>query len=188
MILLSLFIALALALAPQGAMAHDAVGEFDMQAFPQPHAETTFIDDFGFARAGHRHQGNDLMGEKLWPVVAAADGTISHIGDGATAGIYIVVDHGDGWETWYLHLNNDTPGTDDGRLGPAEALPADVVEGAPVDAGQLLGLVGDSGNAEWTAPHTHFEIRHHGQAVNPYSLLAPSFRAFLAEQAQTVPL
>ncbi len=67
---------------------------------------------------------------------------------------------------WYIHLNNDTPGTDDGLgWGFADGISS----GVHVTAGQLIGWVGDSGNAEWTASHLHFELHHpdHG-SVNPY--------------------
>jgi peptidoglycan hydrolase-like protein with peptidoglycan-binding domain len=81
----------------------------------------------------------------------------------------LVLRHDDGWESWYIHLNNDTVGTDDGK---AWGVAPDIRPGVRVKAGQLIGWVGDSGNAEFTPPHLHFELRDpSGQVVNPFSAL-----------------
>jgi hypothetical protein len=127
-----------------------------------------YIDTWGAPRSGGRtHEGTDIMSleGKGLPVVAAAEGTVKWIG--ATC-CYLAIDHGGGWETWYIHLNNDTPDTDDGLgWGIAE----DITPGAAVTAGQLIGWVGDSGNAEETDPHLHFEIRFEGEAIPSYEYL-----------------
>lgn len=139
--------------------------------FPQPHPSVRFSNDFGAPRAGHRHQGNDLLGWRLMPVVAVADGFVETIDSGSTAGNYLVIRHAGGWETWYMHLNNDSPESDDGAIGAEEGVAPGITEGAFVAAGQLLGWVGDSGNAEGSTPHTHFELHHDGTVVNPYPYL-----------------
>jgi murein DD-endopeptidase MepM/ murein hydrolase activator NlpD len=129
----------------------------------------SYTDTWGEARSGGRtHEGTDIMADKGIPVVAAADGVVGWIG---TTCCYFELEH-DGFETWYIHLNNDTPGTDDGLgWGIAEGIET----GSEVTAGQLIGWVGDSGNAEWSGPHLHFEIRVEGTAVNSYwSLLQAS--------------
>jgi hypothetical protein len=129
-----------------------------------PHS---FTDDFGAPRSeGRLHQGNDLFADKMTPVVAAADGSILRISYGERAGRYIVLEHEDGWLSYYIHLNNDTPGTDDGLY---EEWPAGITKGAAVAAGDLLGYVGDSGNAEDTPAHLHFELHTpQGEPVNPF--------------------
>jgi hypothetical protein len=129
-----------------------------------PHS---FADTFGAPRDGNRlHQGIDIFAKKLTPVLAVADGTVRSVTTGERAGRYIVVDHDDGWVSYYLHLNNDTAGTDDGLLD--EGVPG-IAVGAKVQAGDLLDYVGDSGNAESTPSHLHFELhRPGGPAVNPY--------------------
>ncbi len=128
--------------------------------------EVTFVDDFHQSRSGGRtHDATDIMGAKMLPVVAAADGVIRWM---SSSCCHLSIDHGGGWETWYIHLNNDTPGTDDG-LGWGIA--PGIESGTKVVKGQLIGWVGDSGNAEHTAPHLHFQIFHHGVAINPYQYL-----------------
>lgn len=148
---------------PPAALAHD--GTPPEIVFPVI-GDVEYTDTWGAPRSGGRtHEGTDIMGEKGLPVVAAADGVISWIDDECC---HLAIDHGEGWSTWYIHLNNDTPGTDDGAgWGIADGL----VKGSPVTAGQLIGWVGDSGNAEWVAPGLHFEIRQNGTAINPYTAL-----------------
>ena len=145
--------------------------------FPQQTSVTEFDSTFGAGRSGgRRHKGNDLMAPKMTPVYAAADGVVVTISDGSTSGRYLTIDHVDGWSTSYMHLNNDDPGTDNGRADWSHTLAPGIEEGVSVSAGQLIGFVGDSGNAEWTGSHTHFELRKNGTAVNPYNLLLEAFR------------
>jgi hypothetical protein len=81
----------------------------------------------------------------------------------------LVVLHDDGWESWYIHLDNDTTGTDDGK---GWGIKRAITPGVRVSAGQHIAWVGDSGNAESTEPHLHFELRDpSGTIVNPYSAL-----------------
>jgi len=141
--------------------------------------DARYSDSFGAPRSeGRTHQGTDIFAAKGTPVVAVGPGTVVRITVGERAGRYIVVEHPDGWRSYYLHLNNDTPETDDG-LGGAPA--PGIVVGARVEAGQVLDYVGDSGNAEETPPHLHFELHvPAGDATNPY----PHLRA--AETGETV--
>jgi murein DD-endopeptidase MepM/ murein hydrolase activator NlpD len=101
-------------------------------------------------------------------VLAAASGTVLRLRDGMDdvsirvtgadavkdreAGNSLIIDHGDGWETQYGHL----------RKGSIIVKP-----GQTVSAGQPIALMGLSGNTEFT--HTHFEIRHNGQPIDPYT-------------------
>ena len=131
-------------------------------------APRQFADTFGTARDGgdRLHQGGDLFAPKMAPVLATAAGRISAVDWSPSAGFYIDITHNGGWRSRYLHLNNDTPGTDDGLgFGIAEGIGV----GASVAAGQVIGYVGDSGNAESSSPHLHFELRMRDwTAVNPY--------------------
>jgi hypothetical protein len=128
----------------------------------------TFPDTYGAPRGGGRtHIGIDIMAPKMTPVIAAADGTVGWVSATCCA---LQLRHPDGYESWYIHLNNDTPGTDDG-LGWGIA--PGVVSGASVTAGQIIGWVGDSGNAENVGSHLHFELHNPTGPFNPYeSLLA----------------
>jgi hypothetical protein len=133
----------------------------------------TYFDDFGACRSGcsRAHQGNDLMGTKLTPLVAAADARVTFLrtDSSGTSGNMVELTDADGWEYWYLHVNNDTPGTDDG-LNPAEyRFAPGIVLGARVTAGQTIGWMGDSGNAEGAGAHLHFEMhRPDTSAFSPY--------------------
>lgn len=151
--------------------------------------EHSFRDTFGAPRDGGRrkHQGIDIFAARATAVVAVANGTIEEVGVGRLAGQYIVVRHDDGWRSKYLHLNNDSPGTDDGlAIGYA----AGIEVGVRVEVGTVIGFVGDSGNAESTSPHLHFELRQpDGRAINPYDALvdAPSGGLVSAEPSTHTP-
>lgn len=101
-----------------------------------------------------------------YSVVASTEGTVLRIRDGEPdvgpgettgssgkdAGNGVVIDHGNGWETQYSHLQRGSI-----RVRPGE----------PVVAGQTLGLVGMSGNTEF--PHLHFTVRHLGTPIDPFT-------------------
>lgn len=144
--------------------------------FPQEIMATEWSSTFGAGRSGgRRHKGNDLMAPKMTEVYAAADGVVETISDGRTSGRYLTIAHADGWTSTYMHLNNDDPGTDNGNADWSLTLAPGIELGAVVTAGQLIGYVGDSGNAEWTGSHTHFELRVDGRAVNPYEILVSAW-------------
>lgn len=144
--------------------------------FPQDPAVTHFDDTWGHGRSGgRRHVGTDLMAPKMSPVYAVADGIVSIMKRGGSAGWWIGIEHAGGLESWYMHLNNDAPGTDNGRAEASEIFAPGLEVGAFVSAGQLIGYVGDSGNAEGSGSHTHFELHVDGSPINPYPLLAPAY-------------
>jgi hypothetical protein len=119
---------------------------------------------FGAERDGGErdHKGVDLGAPRLTPVLAVKDGVVTRIND---TSVSVFLKHDDGWSSWYLPLNNDTYLTDDG-LGAGVAPGLEV--GDRVVAGQVIGWVGDSGKAEPTPPHLHFELHNRwGEAIDP---------------------
>lgn len=121
------------------------------------------ISVFGTDRdqGARRHKGVDIAAPTLTPVVAVADGIVMKVVHevGTEECCWTSIRHHDGWQSYYLHLNNDLFGTDDG-LGVG--VRPDLVEGMEVSAGEVIGWLGDSGNAEETVPHLHFELRTSG--------------------------
>ena len=173
--ILSVIIAASVIAIPTTALAND-LGEdvmYDL-VFPVdgPHH---FSDTFWAGRSHGFHTGQDVMADKMTPVVAAASGTVrlvnwtsqDHMNPDRCCSL--VIRHDDGWESWYIHLDNDTTGTDDGE---GWGIKRAITPGVRVEAGQHIAWVGDSGNAENTPPHLHFELRDpSGTVVNPYSSL-----------------
>ena len=131
----------------------------------------SFSDDYTSPRGDDTHKATDIIASKMQPVVSASDGVIEYVTTWSGAGYAIRIKGNDGYTYNYYHLNNDTDGTDDGRGGYMNAFGADMERGNPVKRGQLIGYVGDSGNAEGTVPHLHFEIYDGNTPMNPYSSL-----------------
>ncbi len=99
-------------------------------------------------RHGRLHAGIDLRAPPGTPIFAAADGRVKFSGYNRGYGQMIVIDHGNGIETAYAHNSRNVVG-----------------EGQTVKQGQIVALVGRTGNA--TGNHVHFEFRRHGRALNP---------------------
>lgn len=154
--------------------------------FPQDPETTWFLDTYGARRdTGRVHVGIDLHAPKGSPVYAVAPGVVMRVSISRRPGAYVAVDHGGGWSSWYMHLDTDDPGTDNGRGGYESAIASGIEVGSFVDAGALIGFVGDSGNAEGTVPHTHFELHRNGRPIDPYWLLVESHeRAKMELEAQ----
>ena len=79
--------------------------------------ENHYSDTWGAARGdGHTHQGTDIMADKMVSIVAVADGVVGWMHD-EQGGLCCVMElvHDDGYRSWYIHMNNDPPGTDDGQ-------------------------------------------------------------------------
>ena len=148
---------------------------FDLR-FPQETEVSEFSSTFGSRRSGgRRHGGNDLMAPKMTEVYAAAPGIVRTVGTSGKGGRYIEIDHLRGWTTMYVHLNNDNTATDDNDAEWSLTVAPGVGEGSWVTAGQLIGWVGDSGNAEGTGSHTHFELAFEGHEIDPYDLLVEAY-------------
>lgn len=153
--------------------------EFAFEAFPHASTAVNFWDSWGAPRSGgRRHKGVDIMSPRGTEIVAVADGVVVDFGKQRLSGYFIRIDHGNGYRTTYMHLNNDTLGTDDGEGGIWTAIHPTITIGTEVRAGQVIGYVGDSGNAEGTRPHTHFELKYEDRKINPYPFLRPAWREY----------
>jgi hypothetical protein len=143
---------------------------------------------FGADRRDHHHQGFDISAPKMTPVVAVADGVVMKVVQevGTPECCWVSLVHTDGWQSYYIHLNNDQQGTDDG-LGVG--VRPDLVADMEVREGEVIGWVGDSGNAEETIVHIHFELRtSSGVAVDAGpSLVAAKGKAELLEPQPSWP-
>ncbi len=150
--------------------------EFDPSAIVFPlDGENHYSDTFDSCRGtgcSRTHQATDIManGVKGLPVLAAAAGTVQWIGSPCC---FLKIDHGGGWATQYIHLNNDTQNPDGSYSddGQAWGIAPGIQVGTYVEAGQLIGWAGDSGNAENVGPHLHFEIWQGDTRINPYPYL-----------------
>ncbi len=147
-----------------------------------------FSNDFHDSRGDHEHGATDIVADKMTPLIAAVSGEIVFMPiPEASWGYGIFIRGDDGYRYHYIHVNNDTPGTDDGNGGPEHAYAPGLARGSRVTRGQFIGWVGDSGNAEAIASHLHFEIiAPDGTPVNPYwSLLALEERGHFDPDAET---
>ncbi len=96
------------------------------------------------------HFGVDYAAPAGSPVQATADGVVTQVGWNGAAGRMIKIKHKNAYETMYLHLSGYAQG---------------IRSGARVDAKQVIGFVGSSG--ESTGPHLDYRILYHGKYVNP---------------------
>ncbi len=125
------------------------------------------IDSFGFPRMpgtadAHWHEGIDIFAPKGTPLVATESGTITRVGSGRLGGLKFWLQGDSGVEWYYAHLHAFAPG---------------LANGQKVEAGDLVGYVGDTGNAVGTPPHLHMEMHPNGERpINPYPLLAMVIR------------
>jgi murein DD-endopeptidase MepM/ murein hydrolase activator NlpD len=153
-----------------------------------------YSNDFGACRDGCRrqHKGNDLIGDRLQPLLAMHDGVVDRLLDHhPTAGNGVVIRDADGWEYHVYHVNNDHPGTYDGADDGTWRFAPGIAPGAPVVAGQVIAWMGDSGNSEGSVPHAHVEIHTPaGTAINPYWSLVWAQRdanCAVTESADAIP-
>ncbi len=116
-------------------------------SFVHPLAEASVSSPYG-ARWGREHKGIDFAADSGTPIVAADSGTVIVSGPVEGYGNLIVLDHKNGFSSYYAHCN---------------AL--FVSCGEKPDKGETIASVGSTGNS--TGPHLHFEIRQNGVPVDP---------------------
>ena len=150
--------------------------------------QSTYIDDYGDARGQGGHQGNDIMAPRRALALAAETGTVKFHTTSSRAGCMLYLDGKSGAEYLYIHLNNDLGRGNDnlGRCVPGVAYAKGLRSGAKVSAGEVIGYVGDSGDANGISPHLHFEVHPDGRAaVNPFRHLRKARRLLFAAQPGT---
>ncbi|MGZ4809851.1 MAG: M23 family metallopeptidase [Thermoanaerobaculia bacterium] len=124
-------------------------------------------DSWGAPRDGgsRTHKGIDIFARRGTQIIAVSDGIISYIGDQPKGGHCLWLTTENGASFYYAHLDRWAPG---------------IYEGMEVESGDLLGFVGNTGNAITTPPHLHFAVNQNDEMVNPYPILE---RAVTVQQA-----
>jgi hypothetical protein len=157
-----------------------------------------YVDDFGDPRPGGPHQGIDILAAKKSLALAAEAGKVKFWTTSATAGCMLYLYGASGTTYYYIHLNNDLTRGDDnrGKCVAGTAYATGLKNGARVAAGQPVGFVGDSGDADGAHAHLHFEVHPGGgKAVDGYPYLqtaqhllftAPKGKPFTLELDGTV--
>jgi hypothetical protein len=138
-----------------------------------------FTDDFGAPRPQGPHQGVDILAPRHALALAAEPGRVRFYTGSSRAGCMLYLDARSGTTYLYIHLNNDlTEGNDNsGSCVPGVAYAPGLKNGGKVAAGQPIGYVGDSGDADGINPHLHFEVHPGGGgAVNPFPHLRSARR------------
>jgi murein DD-endopeptidase MepM/ murein hydrolase activator NlpD len=135
-----------------------------LPALAWPVRPTHVTSDFGWrtdpvtGKGTRLHKGLDLRGAPGELVRSVADGTVRFAGHDPLLGNMIVIDHGQGLQSWYGHMSDLL-----------------VHDGLAVERGAAIGLVGNSGRS--AAPHLHLTIKLDGEAIDPRRLLGqPAWR------------
>lgn len=102
------------------------------------------------SRRQKKHNGVDFAAPTGTPIYASGDAVVIHRRYSGGAGNLIKLDHGEGMQTWYMHLNDFAD---------------DLVLNEPVRQGQIIGYVGSTGAS--TGPHLHYEIRLNLEPTDP---------------------
>ena len=153
--------------AQAAARSYDAVIDVTFPTRP----DARFTDTYDACRDGcaRVHMAADIMGEKMWPLYATVDGVVCRLDDGEEDhyGRHLTLCGDDDRQYRYLHINNDTPGTDDGKAALRQVFGPGIREGVRVARGQLLAYMGDSGNAEWAGAQLHLDV-FDDRVTDPY--------------------
>ena len=112
---------------------------------------TTITSRFG-SRGGGYHTGLDIATDTGTPIYAVASGTVIEAGYQGGYGNLVIIDHGNGVQTYYAHCSKIY-----------------VSVGDTVKTGDTISLVGSTGNS--TGPHLHLEVRVNGEIKNPQNYL-----------------
>lgn len=130
--------------------------------------DNSYTGDYGAPRHQGRHEGVDIMADRGTPVLAVNDGAVVRLSraDEGLGGVSLWLERADGTQYFYAHMTSVADG---------------LAEGTRVKAGEVIGTVGNTGDARYGAPHLHFELHPGGgSAADPYPHLVavdPAARA-----------
>ncbi len=119
-----------------------------------------------FTGEGAFHTGLDISAQSGTPVHVAADGVVRRAEWSGAYGKLVIVDHGNGYQTWYAHLSR-----------------YEVIPGQEVRRGQVVAYSGATGRV--TSAHLHYEVRREGSPVDPHRYLVQS--AFASQAKSSLP-
>lgn len=128
-----------------------------LQAFPLQ-GTCSYVDswmaDRGTSSTGQKlyHEGVDLIAASGVPIAAVADGTIGRLSTSNRGGIQLYLELADGSYFFHAHLSRYADG---------------LASGQKVKAGDIIGYVGQTGDAQYSVAHLHFEVHPAWNAKNP---------------------
>jgi hypothetical protein len=125
----------------------------------QPVSGAKLVDTFGAPRSGgRRHEGIDIFADSGTPIHAISGGTVVQGFDGGNlGGVVVRIQGDDGRYYYYAHL----------KEGSVDHLQV----GQRINAGEVIGQVGNTGNAATTPAHLHFQVRENGEWINPFEFI-----------------
>jgi murein DD-endopeptidase MepM/ murein hydrolase activator NlpD len=113
------------------------------------------------------HKGTDFAAPRGTPIYAAGNGVVERAGPWSTFGNYVRIQHANGYQTAYAHLNGFAKG---------------VRKGSHVRQGEIIGYVGTTGQS--TGPHLHYEVYINGRPMNAMTLKLPTGRKLNGAQLE----
>ena len=118
--------------------------------------------DFGDDRDGgaRTHEGQDFIAPRGAPIASPTEAVVTRTGNGSSSGITVTTRNPGGESFIYMHLDEIAEG---------------IKAGTVLEAGDIIGFVGDTGNAKGGVTHLHFEIRDGREAIDPYPRLTREF-------------
>jgi len=129
-------------------------------AFPVKAGRASNIQSFfgdGRDANARKHEGIDIFGPRLTPVLAIANGTVTRVNQNNLGGNVVWMrPNGKDYTLYYAHLDQQI-----------------AIEGQQVVIGDTLGLMGNTGNARTTSPHLHFGIYTSDGAIDPFPFVNP---------------
>jgi len=143
----------------------DKLDEDIVESMPVPVLFVSYAriyPDFGDPRGGgtREHEGQDIIAPLRSFIVSPTDAVVTRTGKGGSAGIYVYTANPGGETFRYMHLDEIADG---------------IKTGTVLKAGDLIGFVGNTGNASGGAHHLHFEIRDGREAIDPHPRIDGTF-------------